>query len=40
MVMNFIRDYEVWNERVTQNLSEDTGGYARYEYAELLNKVF
>lgn len=37
-VMNFISDYEQWNEEATQNLSEDTGFQAKDEYNKLLNK--
>lgn len=37
-VMNFISDYEQWNEEATQNLSEDIGFKAKDEYIKLLNK--
>lgn len=37
-VINFISDYEQWNEEATQNLSEDTGFQAKDEYIKLLNK--
>lgn len=37
-VINFISDYEQWNEEATQNLSEDTGFPAKDEYIKLLNK--
>lgn len=37
-VINFIIDYEQWNEEATQNLSEDTGFQAKDEYIKLLNK--
>lgn len=37
-VINFIIDYEQWNEEATQNLSEDTGFQAKEEYGKLLNK--
>ncbi|MFP1740690.1 hypothetical protein [Lonsdalea quercina] len=37
-VMNFISDYEKWNEEATQNLSEDVGFKAKDEYIKLLNK--
>jgi hypothetical protein len=37
-VMNFISDYEQWNEEATQNLSEDVGFKAKDEYIKLLNK--
>lgn len=37
-VVNFISDYERWNEEATQNLSEDTGFQAKEEYIKLLNK--
>lgn len=37
-VMNFISDYEQWNEESTQSLSEDTGFQAKNEYIKLLNK--
>lgn len=38
IVINFISDYEQWNEEATQNLSEDTGFQAKDEYIKLLNK--
>lgn len=37
-VINFISDYEQWNEEATQNLSEDTGFQAKDEYIKLLSK--
>lgn len=37
-VINFIIDYEQWNEEATQNLSEDTGFQTKNEYIKLLNK--
>lgn len=37
-VMNFISDYEQWNEEATQNLSENVGFKAKDEYIKLLNK--
>jgi len=37
-VINFIRDYEQWNEEATHNLSEDVGFEARDEYINLLSK--
>lgn len=37
-VMNFISDYEQWNEEATQNLSEDAGFQAKDEYIKLLKK--
>lgn len=37
-VVNFISDYEQWNEEATQNLSEDTGFQVKDEYIKLLNK--
>lgn len=37
-VMNFINDYQQWNEEATQNISEDTGFQAKDEYIKLLNK--
>jgi len=37
-VINFISDYEQWNEEATQNLSEDTGFQTKDEYIKLLNK--
>ena len=37
-VINFISDYEQWNEEATQNLSEDSGFQAKDEYIKLLNK--
>ena len=37
-VIDFISDYEAWNQFATQNLSEDTGFQAKEEYIKLLNK--
>lgn len=37
-VINFISDYEQWNEEATQNLSEDTGFQTKDKYIKLLNK--
>lgn len=37
-VINFISDYEAWNQFATQNLCEDTGFQAKEEYIKLLNK--
>ncbi|EBB9335417.1 hypothetical protein RBF21_004690 [Salmonella enterica] len=37
-VMNFINDYEQWNEEATQSLSEVTGFQVKSEYIKLLNK--
>lgn len=37
-VIDFISDYEKWNEEATQNLSEDTGFQAKNEYAKLLKE--
>ncbi|MBG0521080.1 hypothetical protein IOR24_03765 [Enterobacter cloacae] len=37
-VINFISNYEKWNEEATQNLSEDTGFQAKNEYIKLLDK--
>ncbi|MBA7750543.1 hypothetical protein HV355_00815 [Enterobacter sp. RHBSTW-01064] len=39
-VINFISDYEQWNEEATQNLSEDTGFQAKDEYIKLLDKYY
>ncbi|CZU84034.1 NTF2 fold immunity protein [Enterobacter cloacae] len=38
IVINFISDYEQWNEEAMQNLSEETGFQAKDEYIKLLNK--
>ncbi|MBM7013976.1 hypothetical protein JTL32_06315 [Enterobacter cloacae] len=37
-VINFISDYERWNEEATQNLSQDTDFQAKDEYIKLLDK--
>lgn len=37
-VMNFISEYEQWNEEATQNLSGNTGFQTKDEYVKLLNK--
>lgn len=37
-VINFISDYEQWNEEATQNLSEDTGFQTKDEYVKLLRE--
>ncbi|MDK3077366.1 hypothetical protein [Enterobacter hormaechei] len=37
-VINFISDYEAWNQFATHNLSEDTGFQAKEEYIKLLNE--
>ncbi|WP_170975535.1 NTF2 fold immunity protein [Martelella alba] len=37
-VINFIIDYEQWNEEATKNLSEGTGFQAKDEYSKLLDK--
>ena len=38
IVANFIVDYEKWNEKATQNLSENTEFQTKEEYIKLLNK--
>ncbi|EOL8879727.1 hypothetical protein ACM9PQ_004382 [Enterobacter mori] len=37
-VIDFISDYEQWNQFAMKNLSEDTGFQAKEEYIKLLNK--
>lgn len=37
-VINFISDYERWNEEATQNLSQDTDFQAKDEYIKSLDK--
>lgn len=37
-VIDFISDYEQWNQFATQNLSEYTGFQAKEEYIKLLSK--